>query len=1223
MASLLTMNASAFPFYPSHSAFSPSGLPPSPSHSPPSHSSSPFSSTIPKHTPTLHSHQQQRHAPFRTPSSIVYHTAPASSFPSSSPASFSSPFSPSPRPPFYAPGEFINDLPGPPFSAFHPHLRNLSGHVLPGALQSIASTMSFPTSSPQSSPPYSPRDDLSPLPQSLASVSSSSRFGTPHLSLVHDSHHSEPQRRLSDSSTASPYSATALSSPASTAPSSAASPAPSLSGVVDPRAYDPDRLNALLAVVFHMEGSGSHAKFLSQLGILYKQMFPHLFVKGMLKDLVDYAVVSGFLHLTGPAGQQQVHLTAKARMGGPQSLQPVPQLLSIPQPHTPAQSPSPVSSPSNSPSVLDEEEQRSGAPAGAGHHRARSGSQVLGSSVPSSSSASRHGRTQSLQYTTSARVTPNTSPQLAAAASATPLLSLPALSISPSSMSSLLSSSAMSSSMLSSSSALYLSPPAPTTALEEKYFRFEKPRHLKYMFHFRVHACKPALSKSCTAGDSLKKSGQASSGSDCFDYHSAAKTRRRVPRIVSYTNGTFWSYNACRCQAIEKEVKCDKGDSCRYSHNKEEIAYHPSRYKTQLCSYPARPDGVCTRFGLHCAYAHGEDDIRRPILLKQGMPHRLLNDDGNSHNNGSSLAHHIPSLTGAHALYPSTSAGELHTRRASLTGEEAELSLMTSATTELSGYSLSSTGSVHLDPDEFMTPKDSLMTDRVFYLTQYKVLPCTDPSPACSQGSCPHFHYDNKRRRSPKLFKYSHDACQAVKPDAGAQWKRPSSCPLGDSCPFAHTLLEAMYHPEVYKTVLCSNFDEREPSTWRRCQWGRMCAHAHSKLEMDFNATCQRQGEAAAMQLFAGQLHAQQPSPSHSAQLHGAEHDKSHLRLPVAPLALFYRDGRPKDTKPPLPPLRPATAGHVSISHPPSAPQLQSSSGAAISPLTSPQSMSSLWSKPTLTSTSSPLTSPSNSATSTPSSNASSPIPSSVVRQPNPIQPRTLTPISSSELASFFTPLGPTLLRDADEGDVADEDDSIIIPSHPFSSSSTSSSPSPSTFLSPLSSSLHSWQTPSSSASMSASSVAQPLFTDFTERFDASFLDGDKSRADLAVTSTSSTSTSSPSTPHAELQRLRSQLKEESERSSEMEKENVALRQRVQALSDDKAASATELSSLCAMLDAYKVRVAELERAISGVELSTAAAPQEANRDVQAASSTEAAVTVEGTAPAMNDITAA
>ena len=85
--------------------------------------------------------------------------------------------------------------------------------------------------------------------------------------------------------------------------------------VSDPRVLDPERLQALLNVVFHMEQSSGAAqpKYLSQLGILYKSMFPALFVKGMLKDLVDAAVNVGLLKLTGPAGQQQVFITPLAR----------------------------------------------------------------------------------------------------------------------------------------------------------------------------------------------------------------------------------------------------------------------------------------------------------------------------------------------------------------------------------------------------------------------------------------------------------------------------------------------------------------------------------------------------------------------------------------------------------------------------------------------------------------------------------------------------------------------------------------------------------------------------------------------------------------------------------------------------------------------------------------------------------------------------------------------
>ena len=69
------------------------------------------------------------------------------------------------------------------------------------------------------------------------------------------------------------------------------------------------RLPALLQVVSQLHSSGAQPSFLSQLGIVFKQLHPNLFVKGELKLLVEQAAQAGLLTLSGPAGQQQVELT--------------------------------------------------------------------------------------------------------------------------------------------------------------------------------------------------------------------------------------------------------------------------------------------------------------------------------------------------------------------------------------------------------------------------------------------------------------------------------------------------------------------------------------------------------------------------------------------------------------------------------------------------------------------------------------------------------------------------------------------------------------------------------------------------------------------------------------------------------------------------------------------------------------------------------------------------
>lgn len=62
-------------------------------------------------------------------------------------------------------------------------------------------------------------------------------------------------------------------------------------------------------------------------------------------------------------------------------------------------------------------------------------------------------------------------------------------------------------------------------------------------------------------------------------------------------------------------------------------------------------------------------------------------------------------------------------------------------------------------------------------------------------------------------------------------------------CRLAHTLMELMYHVSVYKTCLCSHFDERDPSKWR-CVWKRRCAHAHGAADLRSKEVAKQEWEA-------------------------------------------------------------------------------------------------------------------------------------------------------------------------------------------------------------------------------------------------------------------------------------------------------------------------------------------------------------------------------------------
>lgn len=67
--------------------------------------------------------------------------------------------------------------------------------------------------------------------------------------------------------------------------------------------------------------------------------------------------------------------------------------------------------------------------------------------------------------------------------------------------------------------------------------------------------------------------------------------------------------------------------SCLYLHRVAgdvERRYHPRYYKTAMCVYETDANGFCVRNGAHCAYAHGNEDLREPIFETQ--PVQILSD---------------------------------------------------------------------------------------------------------------------------------------------------------------------------------------------------------------------------------------------------------------------------------------------------------------------------------------------------------------------------------------------------------------------------------------------------------------------------------------------------------------------------------------------------------------------------------------------------------------------
>lgn len=85
-------------------------------------------------------------------------------------------------------------------------------------------------------------------------------------------------------------------------------------------------------------------------------------------------------------------------------------------------------------------------------------------------------------------------------------------------------------------------------------------------------------------------------GPVCLNYHEGQQPRRAP---ILYANGQ-WNYRPVLC----KRENCVFKDSCKFAHTKEEIEYHPLRYKTRNCEIKGLNHSFIDPE--KCSYAHND-----------------------------------------------------------------------------------------------------------------------------------------------------------------------------------------------------------------------------------------------------------------------------------------------------------------------------------------------------------------------------------------------------------------------------------------------------------------------------------------------------------------------------------------------------------------------------------------------------------------------------------------
>ena len=324
----------------------------------------------------------------------------------------------------------------------------------------------------------------------------------------------------------------------------------------------------------------------------------------------------------------------------------------------------------------------------------------------------------------------------------------------------------------------------------------ERAAHVPYLLHFRTAVCPLFAAAAASSSTSSPVPGCPLTASACFHCHSRLPRRRRPTLLCSRFN-----YLPTRCRHVTRsaggggggadswEADCPQGVHCRFAHSTEEMIYHPSKYKTQRCQHRLDASGQC-RYGPHCAKAHSASDLRLALFEAAEEPHRM-------------------------------------------------------ATAE-SPAALASCSSARLQ--QFACPAAELSAEHRYFAYRYKTRRCSGFPFSCACGGLD-FHREEERRRGP-LVLYAPLACPNVKPSAQSEWGspavdcsgrhrplvltasgqwRPQACESWE-CELAHSQLELMYHPALYKTSQCLRFDERDARRWR-CLWRRRCAHAHGRRD--------------------------------------------------------------------------------------------------------------------------------------------------------------------------------------------------------------------------------------------------------------------------------------------------------------------------------------------------------------------------------------------------------
>ncbi|CAE8679403.1 unnamed protein product [Polarella glacialis] len=302
-----------------------------------------------------------------------------------------------------------------------------------------------------------------------------------------------------------------------------------------------------------------------------------------------------------------------------------------------------------------------------------------------------------------------------------------------------------------------------------------------------------------------------SSGASAQSMERGGRSQRRRSPVDPVTGQlTYWE---TPCPAWGGELGyCLALDACPFAHGREEVSYHPSKYKTRLCNgHDCRGEGAC-------CFAHSDKELRQwapsrysyfaaTSQSQQTARAGLPAGDSKRHIGGSlqalvnSAGKGVSQKQRFCASYPTVS----QCRRGAACSfahirEEVQVPLLS------------------LDEENHEV---SALTEE-FFTRKFKTMWCPIGAQHDWQ-TCVYAHTYQDARRQPSIG-YGPQPC----PFWGKKETRVTysqRCPLGLRCPYAHGAKEQLYHPKYFRTVICRDLQ------MKGCPRQRLCAFYHKRAE--------------------------------------------------------------------------------------------------------------------------------------------------------------------------------------------------------------------------------------------------------------------------------------------------------------------------------------------------------------------------------------------------------